>query len=928
MATKRISKKWLRLDPTDPQALTGRDIWYDDTHTLEDVLNQKLSAGAPIPVSRVGDLTYIPLSITGEYKGVAQLPINAFFYVDPDGTLTVLRPAWDGMYSRFTYALNTLGDAYDLKFTEVEYRPSFLAATEYISNILCGNEYGILVEIRDIVSLGLRKYYFVNLNGSLDYRYHAHVDFTNLVVDNNYKSILRILPDRYVACYLDGNDIHLVLLDQSYNVLYDAVHLNPVSDIVYEPLNGVGATNVDFFVNTEPVLFSEAVSDTQIRCSLIVGLTVSYGQNVVKGHMVLSTIVDSVTSLITNETSLPYNFNPADPVQPPVFANSNVDNFFTSLFKFGDKTLVYWTNDVSGFNVGVISDSFASVLQNFSGYPPIYKTYVYEDVSYLGKELKNVRWWGTLRLQSKTRSSFNADEITDREVDIQLHSTTPQISLESSNDTLLPPKDVDETQYPNLAEASISYRTDSEWVGIIQQNDSIISVNITNDGTSVILPLPDNFIDQLSAVVLSDLEDYDYYTLTYHYIGDGYFIVPHILYNNSGDAKERCVIVRLSGTSVSRISSFISCQVFTLDSVTSNLEHSGVVFYDAANEKIYGLVTGANYAVDGTQKHNVVVFEYNKTLNNLAATTVTQITDGAYITLHDEFGPCITEPIIHNTRVRMLFQDFRSEPDISTRLVNCFSAWRSLNTPTSLFILTIKPSIGFKLYVPSMNAIIRGITGEIPATQINLDDIFSDPRNKTFYLYAELIDNKPTVTVYDSKLKETFSRLLLATIQTDSIGIASINVRHSTRFDVFTPSITPLDNAIVVADDDGHINRGWLPDFPECNKLVYYNGFDVLVRDRSYSKLLQGVAQLEQVTTSLYQYTINFEEPFTNPPIILATPVNAADGYTGSGNYDELTSWFRIEVINVSATSATVQLRLGQDFSGGTFWVHWIAIGN
>lgn len=134
-----------------------------------------------IPITRVGDNTYLPMDVKADFRGAiqpwAQVP---YFLQEADGSVTALRPGYNGEFTRTFYAYSQSGsyDPADFRLTDSEYRPSWLAADEYVSNILDGNEHGLLVRIRSTVDLTEQRYYWIDHNNTLDSRFHKFLDVT------------------------------------------------------------------------------------------------------------------------------------------------------------------------------------------------------------------------------------------------------------------------------------------------------------------------------------------------------------------------------------------------------------------------------------------------------------------------------------------------------------------------------------------------------------------------------------------------------------------------------------------------------------------------------------------------------------------------------------------------------------------------------
>lgn len=135
-----------------------------------------------IPITRVGDNTYLPMDVKADFRGAiqpwGQLP---YFLQEPDGSISALRPGYNGEFTRTFYAYSPTGSYLptDFRLTDSEYRPSWLSSDEYVSNILDGNDHGLLVRIRSTVDLTEQRYYWIEHNGTLDSRFHTFLDVTN-----------------------------------------------------------------------------------------------------------------------------------------------------------------------------------------------------------------------------------------------------------------------------------------------------------------------------------------------------------------------------------------------------------------------------------------------------------------------------------------------------------------------------------------------------------------------------------------------------------------------------------------------------------------------------------------------------------------------------------------------------------------------------
>ena len=144
-----------------------------------------------IPFTRIGDNSYLPMDVKADFRGAiqpwSQLP---YFLVEDDGSVTGLRPGYNGEFIRIFYAYSPSGSfaAADMQLTDSEYRPLWLAADEYVSNVIDGHADGFCISVKSTSNLSATRYYWVDHNGTLDSRFHTFLDVTNnmTIVPNGY----------------------------------------------------------------------------------------------------------------------------------------------------------------------------------------------------------------------------------------------------------------------------------------------------------------------------------------------------------------------------------------------------------------------------------------------------------------------------------------------------------------------------------------------------------------------------------------------------------------------------------------------------------------------------------------------------------------------------------------------------------------------
>ncbi|AMM43714.1 structural protein [Pectobacterium phage vB_PcaM_CBB] len=104
---------------------------------------------------------------------------------------------------------------------------------------------------------------------------------------------------------------------------------------------------------------------------------------------------------------------------------------------------------------------------------------------------------------------------------------------------------------------------------------------------------------------------------------------------------------------------------------------------------------------------------------------------------------------------------------------------------------------GFIIYFTQrVPAFIQGNYFEMPITSINLNDITSNPSNKTFYLYITIVEGEAVYQISESLLSEELYRVYIGTIVTGQSAITSISTEKVTRFLNYRTSTTKRGSAI------------------------------------------------------------------------------------------------------------------------------------
>lgn len=154
---------------------------------------------ADIPITQVGDLTYLPLDVKDDFKG-AITPWNSMPYalMEQDGTAVMIRPGYDGAFTGLFYSFSTTGNPQSdsMRHTDAQYAPPFLGPNEYVSHLFTGSPTGFLVCIGNKSAPSTFRYFWIEHNGTLDARFHTYLDITT--------NFTAALPNGLSAAYMTG----------------------------------------------------------------------------------------------------------------------------------------------------------------------------------------------------------------------------------------------------------------------------------------------------------------------------------------------------------------------------------------------------------------------------------------------------------------------------------------------------------------------------------------------------------------------------------------------------------------------------------------------------------------------------------------------------------------------------------------------------
>lgn len=200
------------------------------------------------------------------------------------------------------------------------------------------------------------------------------------------------------------------------------------------------------------------------------------------------------------------------------------------------------------------------------------------------------------------------------------------------------------------------------------------------------------------------------------------------------------------------------------------------IYRDGGVLKIFNQ-TGYNSDVPGTVVKHKVYFEVNTTTNKMSSIAVTSYSIG-----YSDIAALI--PKIGYSNVSLINPN---NPDSSNIAFVEPRPWNLTGSAASIYPKTvgantiyylmgsIYPEMGWVIYLPdNIKMLIQGTSYTVNAGTIDLRDIDPDPRNKVFYLYITVEDDKPQYILSLNRLRKNNTLLLVGVITTNDKQILTI----------------------------------------------------------------------------------------------------------------------------------------------------------
>lgn len=146
--------------------------------------------------------------------------------------------------------------------------------------------------------------------------------------------------------------------------------------------------------------------------------------------------------------------------------------------------------------------------------------------------------------------------------------------------------------------------------------------------------------------------------------------------------------------------------------------------------------------------------------------------------------------------------------DRGTKLIfkNCGNTLSQFNsnlangTGTDVVILAQDVPQGFYLYFTEVTPLfMAGQYFDVPISFIDLDDVTSNPGNKTYYVYIQLVLGSPQYVASLTEIPESNTNMFIGTITTDGTKVSALNITKVSRFDLYRPSLTQIGSAFPVS---------------------------------------------------------------------------------------------------------------------------------
>lgn len=238
----------------NPHGLTPEQLDSYTSETFKAMIEQRLGSGI-IPISRYGDLSYIPPGISGSFEGATTVKVTGgvqnsresySFQLEDNGTLVFLRNGTNG--STFGVYYGYVLDAAQafagrvIKFTNRKYNPPFVPAGQSVQYLYQGGTSVLAGRLGDGTSTGMKNCFIALTNTTLD-----DINHVGVFLDPKWEDILTlsecvIVKDKLWILYnqystpSDGGKIGDPLEYQVYSIPIDSFNTAQLVEPVLETM--------------------------------------------------------------------------------------------------------------------------------------------------------------------------------------------------------------------------------------------------------------------------------------------------------------------------------------------------------------------------------------------------------------------------------------------------------------------------------------------------------------------------------------------------------------------------------------------------------------------------------------------------------------------------------------------------------------------
>lgn len=824
-----------------------------------------------LSVYSIGSNDFLDLNVSSNFEGTS-FPFRSRGYIGYDNNFNKvygLRTSTNYDYTSlyYFYFNNDLLTSNDLTHTstDIEYRPAnLLSETEHFDEIISQNEHGFLARVitnNSYVS-GSEKYYWVNVNGSMDGLNHTKVDVTSIITSLATSGLLRGYSmntvnrtDYFALVYCKEKDLYLTTFytnpagtGTTGKETYFAVHDDNLTQLVAPTLvmpnilslaaTGQGINAAGAYHTAKPKIFYKIQGDS-ILIKGLVGIEILRTTNpalTMNTISVMNTLTYSVSGFSISNIYYPTSLSVSAADYDNSFSSSkNQSSYNHEIFKLGSsKYMIYETRgDVTNLRtLSIYANSYEDGFDtNFNYAAATSVQLIPTDSSYVGKQVSH----------TKLFQDNNNDLIFTQGVSQKYGTVNVAIDGFDSNNasaSYIPTSITPLTYNPNImitygATASPIYTHNSNYTfhifnsynNLINNTPDLIYANNPtnfNNAVSAALVADTNYINEGYSgnnLALTSISRVTAYRVDYiDRIGDNIYylvswsaIIPYtkyslgsfIIYNTALDLNTFFVATNSSQLYYTTANS----SFYYINDTAANTK-SIVIYKTSANNYLIASSPGHYAANNGGNELLVNAVSANTSFATTVVGTKLFQESGRNATwnqrqlgIHPKYGINYSNSFSDSYLASdVSYYDFTTEPNFETRMINTFTA---TGTPSVLNnVAKIRGSQGLQIAYDSIECFMNGTYFTIPSNSVT-----GLLPNTTYYFY---VNTNKTVTYETIDYPNSTTRIQFGTVTTDNVGIATSNFFKITEIFNYNPTqaaFTLVNNEVTSgnARDNGYL---------------------------------------------------------------------------------------------------------------------------